>query len=438
MPVYEEKLISPLAVRFTQEHIKTIFRDKHVVEETTAEIATEPGRGDYDLVLCAPFPAIEIIRWSPRSYVTDAIEEGPHWFTLDNRRLYCLQCAALKHWPKRVAAKVEILYADPGAVWKKYDSTTFGESVTVARSCRDAPLFRWDWQAAVRASSHGLRNSGTSDESEAWGIVDVDDKKETVDKLLDACEESSSPSSTLARLLEYELAQEQRLVAQKASTQRSATPSTEEPSDDSDGSPQSPHRHAQENKAPRAKPVEHTPRDSHQRRQLAQYHQWWHHQQHDQQHQQHQQHQEHQHQEWAKTLGKDALLLQALAEIAHSMNAPNFDGKLRIASWNERFGRRLGPLRRFLEARPQHYVVFGEADGKYTVRAAGQPCAMPRPVGPQPMSSTTTPGAQEHRRGRPHASAAASGYSNKGRTAQAPPQPYHAGPVWVPKGPQQC
>merc|ERR1719491_2398061 len=118
----------------------------HVVDATTEQIEAHPGMGDYDLVLHAPFPQIEIIRWG-----VNACEQGGHWFTLDNRRLYCLQRAALKHWPQRVAAKVEILYADPGAVRRKYDSTTLGASVTVAHSCKDAPLFRWDWRVHVQS-----------------------------------------------------------------------------------------------------------------------------------------------------------------------------------------------------------------------------------------------------------------------------------------------
>eukprot|EP00444_Apocalathium_aciculiferum_P056836 CAMPEP_0183583834 /NCGR_PEP_ID=MMETSP0371-20130417/152411_1 /TAXON_ID=268820 /ORGANISM="Peridinium aciculiferum, Strain PAER-2" /LENGTH=68 /DNA_ID=CAMNT_0025794717 /DNA_START=47 /DNA_END=250 /DNA_ORIENTATION=- len=64
MPIYEEKLISPLAVRFTQEHIKTLFRDGRIVEHTVEEIKTSTGDGGYDAILEAPFPDIEIIRFS--------------------------------------------------------------------------------------------------------------------------------------------------------------------------------------------------------------------------------------------------------------------------------------------------------------------------------------------------------------------------------------
>ena len=38
MPIFEEKLISPLAVRFTQEHIRTTFRDGRLVDASIEEI----------------------------------------------------------------------------------------------------------------------------------------------------------------------------------------------------------------------------------------------------------------------------------------------------------------------------------------------------------------------------------------------------------------
>jgi len=111
MPLYEEKLICPLAVRFTQQRIRTTFKDGYDVEATIKEIATVAGVDDYDLILEAPFPCIEIIRWSANGRRAGRED---HWFTFDNRRLYCLQRLAAEHWPKRVAIAVHVLYADAG------------------------------------------------------------------------------------------------------------------------------------------------------------------------------------------------------------------------------------------------------------------------------------------------------------------------------------
>ena len=52
------------------------------------QITVEPGAGDYDIILKAPFPTIEIIRWSQNGRKKGGHE---HWFSFDNRRLYHMQ-----------------------------------------------------------------------------------------------------------------------------------------------------------------------------------------------------------------------------------------------------------------------------------------------------------------------------------------------------------
>lgn len=142
MPLFEEKLISPFAIRFTQEHIRTTFRDGRAVEQTVNEIETQPGEGDVDLILNAPFPHIEIIRW--------ASAEGDHWFSFDNRRLYCLQRAAAAHWPRRVACVVEVLYAaDRSSWWRKCDTSVAGQSVNIRHSSTQPVISRWSWREAI-------------------------------------------------------------------------------------------------------------------------------------------------------------------------------------------------------------------------------------------------------------------------------------------------
>lgn len=72
-----------------------------------------------------------------------------------------LSIDAVRHWPKRVGAVVDILYADTGRVRKKYDSTTEGRSVTISPSVKvpsralfellaEVPaLRRWDWRVQI-------------------------------------------------------------------------------------------------------------------------------------------------------------------------------------------------------------------------------------------------------------------------------------------------
>jgi hypothetical protein len=189
MPVFEEKLICPFSVRFTQENIRTTFQDGRALQDSLAQIKTQKGDGkNYDLILCAPFPAIEIIRWSggSRSYSC-----GEQWFTFDNRRLFCLQRAAAAYWPARVAAVVEVLYkADKGSWSKKCDTTTDGTSVNLRLCgvCQDQSIGRWDWQATVKriATEAAQRGTVTLDYVNAAQAVSTDCSKRSVDELLEA------------------------------------------------------------------------------------------------------------------------------------------------------------------------------------------------------------------------------------------------------------
>lgn len=77
--------MSPFALRFTQEHIRTTFRDGRSVEAAVAEIKESPGSGDYDVILRFPFPAIEIVRWHVPHHHCDSPdpEYGSHWIIAD-------------------------------------------------------------------------------------------------------------------------------------------------------------------------------------------------------------------------------------------------------------------------------------------------------------------------------------------------------------------
>jgi hypothetical protein len=179
MPLYEEKLISPLAVRFTQQRIRKIFRDGHEVEATMKQIKLRQGDGDYDLILDAPFPAIEIIRWSPNGRRGGA---SPHWFSFDNRRLYCLQRLAADYWPKRVGAVVEVLYADSGAIRKKLDSQTGGLCVSIGHAfAAPGELEEWSWQGTIQTSPVSSHLA-----AQAQALVDADDAKANVHDLIEA------------------------------------------------------------------------------------------------------------------------------------------------------------------------------------------------------------------------------------------------------------
>jgi len=235
MPLYEQKLVSPLALRFTQEHIRTTFRDGREVEASITEITSLPGRADYDVILNAPFPVIEILRWEAPNHVHPSARSPclacerekknhrcEHWFTLDNRRLYCLQRAALALWPQHVAVVVDLLYADPGKVWKKYDSTTYGQAVSIGHLSKGPVIKEWDWRITVMQTM-----AESLDVQAALRRIEVHDEQECSNHLENAPDEEGT--SLMASVYADVLRQD----AVKATTPSvgCSTPSTADSSD---------------------------------------------------------------------------------------------------------------------------------------------------------------------------------------------------------------
>lgn len=178
MSSLEERLICPFAVRFTQDEIKSKFEDGQDLEETVKEIQSEPGVDGYDFILKAPFLKLQITR---RSLVhTDLAEDDvDHWFALGNRRLYCLQRAAASLWPKKCAARVDLVHAE-----KKDVSTVIGHAVTIEQlDKRHAEQSnRWDWRTAVQVGlethlRRSLRGISDCDIRQAHELVASDDRK---------------------------------------------------------------------------------------------------------------------------------------------------------------------------------------------------------------------------------------------------------------------
>lgn len=197
MPLYEEKFISPFAIRFSQARIRPTFQDGRIVEDSMEEIEAvawpkEPCGQGYDLLLRAPFPPIEIIRWWPKLREEDGSsrtdEQGtnilgdPCWFSFDNRRLYCLQAAAVKHFPARVAAVVHIMHDLPVSKCapKKFRTTDLGCSVRISRRHDEVPNAIWDWMEAM--SALGIESKAAK---VALDAVQADANKEHWSELID-------------------------------------------------------------------------------------------------------------------------------------------------------------------------------------------------------------------------------------------------------------
>mmetsp|Transcript_59607 Transcript_59607/g.141831 ORF Transcript_59607/g.141831 Transcript_59607/m.141831 type:complete len:321 (-) Transcript_59607:131-1093(-) len=161
MPLYEEKIINPLAVRFSQDRIWPDFQDGRHIEDSLQEIdSVEAKVAYYDVILRPPFPPMEIIRLKQERREDDGermrdpkgrrIYGEESWFTFDNRRLYCLQRKALQLWPTAVAVVVKVLFDFPEVRCARHKFRTTSDGCSVKISLPDgSPGSRWCWQEVV-------------------------------------------------------------------------------------------------------------------------------------------------------------------------------------------------------------------------------------------------------------------------------------------------
>lgn len=165
-------LLNPLGIRFSQPRINPAFADGSEFVDAVESCSLDeqchmgPPRHKAQLTadtrpyLMAPFPPIEVVRWKPklrnadgvalRDDVTGKAMLGEEcWFTMDNRRLYCLQRAAIKHWPRLVVAAVRVseTVTDDRKVLGKFRTTTEGMIIDVALA--KGPVVEWDWREEV-------------------------------------------------------------------------------------------------------------------------------------------------------------------------------------------------------------------------------------------------------------------------------------------------
>jgi len=170
--------LSPLQIRFSQKKMRNVFGDSKLVEDSVTLIqAVRRSKEDAELYdaaykLEAPFPPVEVIRW--RSKLRDEntgrpllnergkemFEAEESWFTLDNRRLFCLQKAALKLLPENCTADViaEVRKDRRMREIRKFRTMDNGQSVMVGSVVDGVPFERWDWRA-----EHANPNRTTAD-----------------------------------------------------------------------------------------------------------------------------------------------------------------------------------------------------------------------------------------------------------------------------------
>lgn len=192
MPLYEEKLINPLSVRFSQDRIWPDFQDGTPIDDSLKLITSVPTQDTYyDCVLRPPFPPMEIIRLKQERREADGerikddkgrrLYGQESWFTFDNRRLYCLQRAALQMWPMSVAVVVKVLYDFPAVRCARHKFRTTSDGCSVKISLPDGqPGSLWNWEEAAKSVRTANGNSPA-----VLNAISKDNKNNSKEMLVD-------------------------------------------------------------------------------------------------------------------------------------------------------------------------------------------------------------------------------------------------------------
>lgn len=141
--VWEERFISPLAVRFSQGKIHPFFHERGPISEVMLQIKLKvdgehgPGRR-----IDPPFPPIRLLH----------LKEQGVLVTLDNRRLYALQRFALQEWPNpcivRALVVDELTPTRLRAENRKFTNHTCGLQLEVESRGNAFDTFSWVTEAA--------------------------------------------------------------------------------------------------------------------------------------------------------------------------------------------------------------------------------------------------------------------------------------------------
>lgn len=187
-------LLSPLDVRFSQMKMRHLFGDGRRIAEAIEAIRKVPCSEEESAAhagakwrLEFPFPAIEVVRWRcklrdntgrPRldpNTGEEVYDSEENWFTLDNRRLYCLQEVALRAWPQRCVARVsEVLGCGPRhrmRELRKFRTMDSGRSIMVGSGADGVGFVRWSWREKAGVGASRERDGARAADGEKEGDV---------------------------------------------------------------------------------------------------------------------------------------------------------------------------------------------------------------------------------------------------------------------------
>lgn len=150
--VWEERWISPLAVRFSQGKIHPFFHERGPICEVMLQIKLNPDPdGARTKRIDPPFPPVRLLH----------LKEQGVLVTLDNRRLYALQRFALQEWPTpclvRALCVDELTPTRLKAENRKFNNRLCGLQLEVESRSNAFETFSWVTEAAHVEAARFIR-----------------------------------------------------------------------------------------------------------------------------------------------------------------------------------------------------------------------------------------------------------------------------------------
>eukprot|EP00397_Hematodinium_sp_SG-2012_P054066 GEMP01064948.1.p1 GENE.GEMP01064948.1~~GEMP01064948.1.p1 ORF type:complete len:188 (+),score=30.03 GEMP01064948.1:35-598(+) len=135
--LWSEGLINPLDIRFSQKSVHPCFENRGAIEDGVDQIRHRTLENGVQLM--PPFPMIRVLEATPGHYV-------------DNRRLYCLQRAAVKLYPSACFTYCLITPALPRyrrkTEFRKFTAGKLGDMKVTVES-KHGVHCAWNWKDAL-------------------------------------------------------------------------------------------------------------------------------------------------------------------------------------------------------------------------------------------------------------------------------------------------
>jgi len=163
--VWEELFACPLAVRFTQDNIHPFFYRRGPIEKVLPQIRIVPHShsGDSEPLGVSPAEAARgmVLELVPPFGPIHCLQKGKHLWSLDNRRLWALQAAAMRYWPQQCCVRLNTSDRLPRKKFKtqyrKFKTQSEGQIVHI--KARFQHFTTWSWfEHAVEIEGCGLNH----------------------------------------------------------------------------------------------------------------------------------------------------------------------------------------------------------------------------------------------------------------------------------------